>query len=124
MKNIMNSVQKIARDTAYPETLNPQNILELYEVTQDELQICASATPACNSNSLLVETEEANLLELEAGLLNAAARVKLQGTEDFQNLIDLWEKTSCLEDGEYLRPADRIAMNIFRHLMAAGALKE
>ena len=121
---IMKPVERIARETAYPDTLTSQNILELYDVTQDELQICASIQPTCNSSDVDVDIKETTLLELEEDLLIAAARVKLRGNEDVQNLIDLWEKISCLEDGNELRLGDRIAMNIFRYLMSADGLKD
>ena len=120
----MKPVERIARETAYPDTLTPQNILELYDATQDELQICASIKPTCNSSDVDVDIKETTLLELEEDLLIAAARVKLRGNEDVQNLIDLWEKISCLEDGNELRLGDRIAMNIFRYLMSADGLKD
>ena len=125
----MNSVERIARETAYPDPLTTQNILELYEVTQDELRICGSLNPTFNSTDVHLDIKENTLLELEEDLLNAAACVELRGNEDLKNLIDLWKKTFCQENGDQengdnVRPTDRIAMNIFRYLMSADGLKD
>ena len=113
----MELVELTVTDTSNQSALATQDILELYEAMQGELQTCAAIKPACNSSNSSVEFQESALLELEEGLLDAAARVQIRGSKDIQNLIDLWEKTSYLEDTDYCRPADRIAMNIFRHLM-------
>ena len=120
----MNSVERIARETAYPDPLTTQNILELYEVTQDELRICGSLKPTFNSTDVHLDIKENTLLELEEDLLNAAARVELRGNEDLKNLIDLWKKTFCQENGDNVHPTDRIAINIFRYLMSADGLKD
>ena len=120
----MNSVERIARETAYPDPLTTQNILELYEVTQDELRICGCLNPTFNSTDVHLDIKENTLLELEEDLLNAAARVELRGNEDLKNLIDLWKKTFCQENDDNVRPTDRIAMNIFRYLMSADGLKD
>ena len=120
----MNSVESISRVASNPESLTANNILELYKATLDELQSCASIKPAANSNDLDVESKEGALLDLETDILNAAASVRLRGNDDLQNLIDVWEKASFLGDVNDVRPVDRIAMNIFRHLIAANEVKE
>lgn len=115
----MNSVENISRIASKPESLTADGILELYDATLDELQNCASIKPAANVNGSDVENKEGALLVLEENILNAAASVRLRGNEDLQKLIDVWEKASFLGDTDVIRPADRIAMNIFRHLFSA-----
>jgi len=119
----MKSVEQIARDVSNPDKLTAHNILEFYEVILGELQICASVKPASNMSNLSTETKEFALLEIEERLLDVAARVEMRGDVNLQTLITLWEKASCFKDVDDVRPTDRIAANIFRHLMIANTLR-
>jgi hypothetical protein len=100
-----------------PATLKTQDLLSLYIDAQAELQNCAETRPAANSNGDSTEEKEAALSDLESSLLNAAAEISLEAREDYRNLIQFWERVALTQEPTESRPADLIAMNIFRHLM-------
>ncbi len=100
-----------------PATLKTQDLLSLYIDAQAELQNCAETRPAANSNGDSIEEKEAALSDLESSLLNAAAEISLKASEDYRNLIQFWERVALTQEPAESRPADLIAMNIFRHLM-------
>jgi len=89
---------------------------ELYDQTMGELERCAQYIPEDSSENEEVDLREAALLELERFMLDSAATMPLKDTQGIHSLIDLWGKVSGVNNADNLRPSDKIAMNIFRHL--------
>ena len=97
-------------------TFTPSSLAALYEKTMGELSHCSQIAPGDLMDTPAMEQREIKLLEMETSVLNLASRVPLKNEEDINALIDMWEKASAVNYGEELRPTDKIAMNIFRHL--------
>lgn len=91
---------------------------ELYDQTMDELEQCSLVLPEGPVEDKEADVRETALVEFECAIMDRAARVPLKTSQDIQELVDFWGKVSSLNDGADLRPSDRIAMNIFRHLSA------
>ncbi len=95
-----------------------ESLHELHSQTMKELESCAHFLPKDSSEDKEADLREAALLEFEQAMLDRASRIPLKNVKDIEDLIDFWESLSGVNEGAYQRPADKIAMNIFRHLSA------
>lgn len=109
--------KQVTQGESETEVLSPTRLVELYDVVVEDLRQCASIDPKFESE--ISDQREADLLGFEANLLNQAARVKIITQEDVEALMDIWAKASCIQSTEDVRPSDRIAMNLFRHMSGA-----
>lgn len=115
----MGDANQIAEVEAGIESLDVNDLVELYDGTVDELRRCAHITPERNLNDPEGDLREAALLNFEAQVLDQAASIKLCSKNDILHLMDIWVKTANIQPGEQASPSDRIVMNIFRHVSNA-----
>ena len=97
-------------------TLSPSALNDIYDRTIEELRKCAKIIPDNVLDEENADKIEVSLLECEMSVLRFASQVPLRSKGDINDLMDIWTKASGVNSGEDIRPTDKIAMNIFRHL--------
>ena len=112
----MGRALEISEDDVKIENLSVDRLGPLLDWTTEGLRRCARIHPALEEEAEEFEEREIALLDFETNLLNRAARVELQSKRDLLKLMDVWSKASGAQHAEELSPADRIVMNIFRHM--------
>jgi len=111
----MYALKQLSEVNSDCEISSVSHLVDLYEVTIEELQVCANINPTLEDDPDAADKREADLLSLEEKLLNQAAHIQLKSKDDVLKLINIWEKASDVNSGEDASVSDRIAMNIFRH---------
>lgn len=94
--------------------MSPSHLIQQYSETIEALRKCANLDPSQETAG--TDKREADLLDYEASLLEQGARVELSSEDDIRALTDLWAMAASLQTEGDVRPSDRIAMNIFRHM--------
>ena len=97
-------------------TLSTSALNDLYDQTVEGLRKCSKILPGDGSDESHEDEMEASLLEFEMSVLKQASKIQLKTSADINTLIDLWGKVSEINIRSDVRPADKIVMNIFRHL--------
>jgi len=105
------------------EKMTVSRLVELYGRTLEGLEACADVCPANDAEHGSADAKEASLLDVEACLLDKAAHVEIRTEREFLDMLDMWRKSSGIVTGVDVNPSDRIAMNIFRHIMEVGLIK-
>lgn len=112
----MTTVRNILETSSVSEASSVSHLAELYKQTIEKLRQCANFKPELDAANHEVDLRETNFLDQEETLLEQASRIQLRSKDDVDCLMDIWMKVSGVQTGEDIRPSDRIAMNIFRHM--------
>lgn len=112
----MGKALEILEDGVTIDNLSVDRLGPLLDWTTEGLRRCARLHPALEEETKDFEEREFALMDFETSLLNRAAQVELHSKRDILTLMDVWSKASGVLDEEELSLADRIVMNIFRHM--------
>lgn len=117
----MNQVKVNLPSELKPDELTVSGLRDLYNDTISDLRECANIKPGYRHEEHALDQREEALLDFEMTLLKLASRIKISSKSDMLGLMDIWEKASGVntggDAGSDQALSNRIAMNIFRHMV-------
>jgi len=113
----MDTAKQSLKANSNLETMSVSELLELYDGTVEELRNCAVLNPSRARESTETDLRENILFEFESSLLEKATRIPLASKRDFLDIMDIWEKAAGIQLRQEVSLSNRIAMNIFRHML-------